>query len=955
LQNQQIDLHNNLDFAKLSQLKYVNGELLRVSIQSTMVTADDNEKSNTESQNELQLTTVNNIRFELQYLLANGEYSASVEAVDDQMKFVVQPILQLKLIPMRFEEKMHIPDAFVCLKLRPLYDATDVTNLLASNDSDDQFFMKSRFAHKFRGLMFVLCTSSDGYLYQIEQPKTDCNFFLTHYDSMSSQIKDVAIANGVLHVATDLGLETYSLPKLTINNHHAAEHSSSNSNTCLFGLRPFPYLKKTLSQGESLVLLAHVISTPLPEVTDTVSTDSGAGETRNFFQKAISKSLSAYTATSNNLARKPQPSSVATANWTIYSLTNPPISQLYVDFMELANKNYEKSPLVYAHLLFCVHSILCDTKLFASLAKDDKKIGFDATYSELQQHWSPELEELYKQSCSSLADFFIITDNEYQYAFEFYMKAGIGLPNILTRCEKRSKEPHVGLIWTLRKFLMELITTNTDTVIETLNSPVEINDKTLRFGDAFLEFLAKWNPQMISDLYLSFEILRCVISEKTYEILLRGDSPRSNQDVVCICLHLMRKDELGTSLKLLESVTLNDLRHILTIYWQLLFEPALVTHQRRKLSKVSSFSFFTEVCFLQNPNPDFQKLLVEVLIEILFSYRVEFEDVLKTCFVDYMSGLAGSPKHSAACQSTMLIFLEKYFTRLHAINRNLTMKGLKPYSAAKSETTTTSSYLLGGAPNESVDAQDFPSLEETSSIAELELISREKEPQTSLVNNEGIKILIRIYLGQLRLYAMKRKTCVQSQVATKPEFTMKNVKVLESEINQFASVAKTANYAHMRQIILNGNDGDDTPILFLEERYDFLNLIPPFYRNIIGEGDGEEMSKLDQNAFLTTTIKIQSLLCNKKILSEETRREIVHFLQSNNDILGIDLIVALKVCILNKQHALELLLNYCPQGINGIINALALLTDVCFFFRDFVFCEKTFCPRFRMDLYYQIV
>jgi hypothetical protein len=113
---------------------------------------------------------------------------------------------------------------------------------------------------------------------------------------------------------------------------------------------------------------------------------------------------------------------------------------------------------------------------------------------------------------------------EYKQALTFYMKANMDAPSIFSRNIKTA-QTKLGMIWTLQKYLSELMSSNAD-MIDILNRSVEVDDKMVRFGDAFLELLAEEKKSSIAELFLSSEVLREHLSEKVYEILLRDSDVR---------------------------------------------------------------------------------------------------------------------------------------------------------------------------------------------------------------------------------------------------------------------------------------------------------------------------------------------------------------------------------------------------------------------------------------------
>jgi hypothetical protein len=166
----------------------------------------------------------------------------------------------------------------------------------------------------------------------------------------------------------------------------------------------------------------------------------------------------------------------------------------------------------------------------------------------------------------------------------------------------------MGLIETLKaKFQNLQLTCDNQKFDEifssTIQFPTEENEvRSLKFGEALIELLKRFAPREIAKLSLESTIFREYMDEKIYEFLT-GYEDKGDEEMLCIILHLLKKDEISAANTLLDQIQRNNLYQLLIRHWNILFEfstnSVVAASNNKKIAKqIISFSDFTELLFL---------------------------------------------------------------------------------------------------------------------------------------------------------------------------------------------------------------------------------------------------------------------------------------------------------------------------------------------------------------------
>jgi hypothetical protein len=103
-------------------------------------------------------------------------------------------------------------------------------------------------------------------------------------------------------------------------------------------------------------------------------------------------------------------------------------------------------------------------------------------------------------------------------------------------------------------------TRKTDEVFaSTINFPMENGEvKTLKFGEALIELFRRFAPKEIAQLTLESTIFRDYMDERIHEFLC-DRVEKSNDELLCIILHLLKKDEVSAANSLLTGTFCSNL------------------------------------------------------------------------------------------------------------------------------------------------------------------------------------------------------------------------------------------------------------------------------------------------------------------------------------------------------------------------------------------------------------
>lgn len=438
----------------------------------------------------------------------------------------------------------------------------------------------------------------------------------------------------------------------------------------------------------------------------------------------------------------------------------------------------------------------------------------------------------------------------------------------------------------------------------TVSFPSENNEmKTLKFGEALIEMFRRFSPNEVSQLSLESPIFREYMDDKIYEFLLNRPE-KTNEELLCIILHLLKKDEVAGANSLLTQIQRDHLYHLLSTFWNILFEFSSQTTSNgggaKKINKsIISFSDFTELLFLTSASEERCELLTDVLLQHTYYTKIlKFNAILKL-FMEYLASQLGHDSYLYG-QNILKMLLEKFLLRYYETKANdVDLSILSSTSSGNTATLSASINEDRKYPDRKFDNLSWTDEDLTSSNSS---------------HKNAMRILIRIYLSQLKTLSMKQEKKNAPDSRVNRNQLIKLIDEMSSSL--FINQKPVTKFDKIAQLLIQHSG--DNPILFLDERYRYLDWMPPF-ENILhvlssNEEDDEnhfEFSKLDKS-LLITLIKLQALLCSGEV-SSEVSREILSYLESNRDqLIGHD---SLLVCLLSPHEATDLIIKNNPQCI----------------------------------------
>lgn len=460
-----------------------------------------------------------------------------------------------------------------------------------------------------------------------------------------------------------------------------------------------------------------------------------------------------------------------------------------------------------------------------------------------------------------------------------------------------------GLIEVMKLSFLQLTTDSDsrrldDIFSSTINFPKETNEtKALKFGDALIELFRRFSPREVSQFALESTIFRdYMLDEKIYEFL--SEKPeKCNDEILCIILHLLKKDEVSAANSLLSQIQRHELGQQLTRYWNILFEFTRSLDSKKINKAIISFSDFTELLFLTIASTERCEMLTEVLLHHIYETKtIRFNVVLKL-FMEYLASQLGHESYING-QNILKMMLEKY---------------LQKFYETKSHDTDIS--LLSSTSSGNTATLSASSVDDRKLERKWENLSWNDEDFNSGASSHrhAMRILVRIYLSQLKTLSVKQeKRTGQDTRINKAQL----IKVIdEMSTSLFINQKPVTKFDKIAQLLIQ--HAGDNPILFLDERYRYLDWMPPFENLLQVLSDAEEnenhyeYNKIDKG-LLICLIKLQALLCSGEMTSE-VAKEVTSYLQSNREqLIGHDSIL---VCLLPLQQAVELIIKNNPQCI----------------------------------------
>lgn len=434
-----------------------------------------------------------------------------------------------------------------------------------------------------------------------------------------------------------------------------------------------------------------------------------------------------------------------------------------------------------------------------------------------------------------------------------------------------------------------------------ISFPTESNEmKTLKFGDALIELFRRFSPKEVSQFSLESTIFRDYMDEKIYEFLC-DKSEKCNDEILCIILHLLKKDEVSAANSLLSQIHHRDLHQLLSRYWNIMFEfssHAGFLDSKKIYKGIISFSDFTELLFLTIASNERCELLTDVLLfHICETKMISFNGTLKL-FMEYLTSQLGHESYING-QNILKMMLEKYLLKFYET---------KTHDNTDISFSSTSS---GNTPvTLSASISDDRKLER-----KWENLSWNDEDFNSgaTSHRHAMRILVRIYLSQLKTLSVKQEKKNGQDTRINKTHLIKAIDEMSTSL--FINQKPVTKFDKIAQLLIQ--KAESNSILFLDERYRYLDWMPPFENLLQVLSNAEEKenhyeyNKIDKD-LLITLIKLQALLCSGETTSD-IAKEVISYLQSNREqLIGHDSIL---VCLIPLQQAVDLINKNNPQCI----------------------------------------
>lgn len=479
---------------------------------------------------------------------------------------------------------------------------------------------------------------------------------------------------------------------------------------------------------------------------------------------------------------------------------------------------------------------------------------------------------------------------------------------------------------------------------------------------------------------------------------------RTNEDKLCVILESIRSNQRGRITELLMGFTAADLFHLLITYWPVLFE---TTRVKKTGKYVTAFSEFMESYLMPtvNSSQTVRVATLAVLKNLLVDTNIIGIELVLKLFMNYLAAHFGQTDAYMSAQSILESVLEAYFHHLYVVRgytdslsstsetfakcghsrvaechlngyvgtkngngkqqncnncNNNVNDSLCSHSSGESDRTSSSA-----GTNISGNSLDQATAKRSSETHDVEAKRMQFYGTGNLINSDALKILIRIYLGALKLNVdVDNSACSggssdganRLSVVTTNAIRMKYIKFMRENFNQIYSnhvlyatqfnanaipitprveenhaaigprTLRPADIKRMQAgFYFDTNHGvkiQKTPILFLSRRPNYLNGMRP-----IGEDEqlkaaleskatmeSETLCIDDENGHPKSTIivlKLQSLLSSGK-LTRDILQEIMHFIEANAPFVGVDtfftLLMPFDLCI-------DYMIELCPEKL----------------------------------------
>ncbi|XP_034947229.1 uncharacterized protein [Chelonus insularis] len=488
--------------------------------------------------------------------------------------YIIQHLMRIKIdVPFEsINDQDGNKEYFTCSLLKPSYkrQKLSIANFKKS-------LLRSTKYNIFNGITCLICTSQEGYLVNFSSSnikELSFNIENSKIYSFTAPVSHAALENTALHVLTEAGLESYTLriPQFFSDQSLLnCEHDLNNMPVSLIGLRPFLGVKKLLQASKCLVLLA---------------SDEDM--------------------------------------WTFYSLYLPNVEDVYQDILNAAN-NHKNSPSTYKHLLGEANIVL-------KLAKDSIYYSSDAAFcSNINDMSKCHLDNLYKQSCALLADFYISSESPLDWSLStyYYNLAGLKTYDVLARKNLHKAQ---GIIIFLSESLLNLQSgPEADALFQEHN---------------IVEILLTAEKNDLLKLILASPVLREYATDKLIHVLSTWES----DDLTCLArvLLFLQADKQQQAEKALEPIKDYFIIKKTIANWSWLFDVV----NAKNSHALPTFSDFSSILMKLKI-----KVFAIVLAQIVYKQAVTLDQMIQI-FLAYLPSRVGRDGRVAA--AALQLFLETY-------------------------------------------------------------------------------------------------------------------------------------------------------------------------------------------------------------------------------------------------------------------------------------------------------
>lgn len=220
------------------------------------------------------------------FTFCDREMGATIK--EENADYTIENLIQLKIKPVLIENAAHkqVIEEFKCMVVKPLYIEQSLCK-----EGKKGGFLRSNYSNLLHGVVCMIATQQEGYLYQFCDAETQTNTdnCIAIYP-FTAPVYKLAMEDHLLHALTEVGLETYTLRtghqlcrKLeVIDNVNTVSFFLCCNNgwlilvffcvlkacpplsdsVCLVGLRPFLGVETLILSANHLILLASADNSP---------------------------------------------------------------------------------------------------------------------------------------------------------------------------------------------------------------------------------------------------------------------------------------------------------------------------------------------------------------------------------------------------------------------------------------------------------------------------------------------------------------------------------------------------------------------------------------------------------------------------------------------------------------------------------------------------------------------